>query len=272
LAQDLNSAERAETPPGESMDHYAMSVGDVPPALLLMPQSLPPRRHGEVWQEGNPLIRRAARRSGTLSSCASLALSALSEDTDDLERTERTASVEDYQLSANDETWALPCLLGAPQRAELDRPLFKVKNTFIDGFADVEEENPMMGRRRTCPEKFEGGSEEDKAKAKAPAARGAARRQECAQKVRIADEFAGSAEADAEADAEIPPLEARQPQMSMGSSDHEGGVCRPCAWFWRPQGCANGAACRHCHLCLSGEVKNRRKIKRAISQAQNQEE
>lgn len=59
----------------------------------------------------------------------------------------------------------------------------------------------------------------------------------------------------------VTPLERRKPELSLGSAEHEGGECRPCAWFWRPQGCQNGEACRHCHLCLQGEVKVRRKSK-----------
>lgn len=46
-----------------------------------------------------------------------------------------------------------------------------------------------------------------------------------------------------------------------GSSLHGTGHCRPCAWFWKPQGCQNGEECRHCHLCPEGEIKNRRKEK-----------
>merc|ERR1712176_1166830 len=40
---------------------------------------------------------------------------------------------------------------------------------------------------------------------------------------------------------------------------HSQGTCKPCAWFWKPQGCKNGAECRHCHLC-SPEELHRRKI------------
>jgi hypothetical protein len=61
----------------------------------------------------------------------------------------------------------------------------------------------------------------------------------------------------------ILPLEVRQPEWSLGSDLHGSGECRPCAWFWRPQGCTNGSECRHCHLCPAGEVKARRKSKLA---------
>lgn len=52
-------------------------------------------------------------------------------------------------------------------------------------------------------------------------------------------------------------------QFSMGSSLHHVGTCVPCAWFWKEQGCTNGATCRRCHLCPLGEVKNRKKQKMA---------
>lgn len=48
---------------------------------------------------------------------------------------------------------------------------------------------------------------------------------------------------------------------SAGSSLHELGQCRPCAWFWKPQGCQNGQACAHCHLCPKGELKERKRVK-----------
>mmetsp|Transcript_3499 Transcript_3499/g.10208 ORF Transcript_3499/g.10208 Transcript_3499/m.10208 type:complete len:263 (-) Transcript_3499:94-882(-) len=65
----------------------------------------------------------------------------------------------------------------------------------------------------------------------------------------------------------IIPLELRQPEMSVGSELHGTGECRPCAWFWRPQGCMNSAECRHCHLCPAGEMKARRKQKAQASRA-----
>mmetsp|Transcript_109460 Transcript_109460/g.275324 ORF Transcript_109460/g.275324 Transcript_109460/m.275324 type:complete len:242 (-) Transcript_109460:221-946(-) len=61
----------------------------------------------------------------------------------------------------------------------------------------------------------------------------------------------------------VMPLAIRQPEMSVGSVLHGAGQCKPCAWFWRPQGCENGAECRHCHLCGAGAIKARRKAKAA---------
>lgn len=48
---------------------------------------------------------------------------------------------------------------------------------------------------------------------------------------------------------------------SMGSAQHGAGKCSPCAWFWKPRGCASGPACDYCHLCPEGELKSRRKAK-----------
>jgi len=64
-------------------------------------------------------------------------------------------------------------------------------------------------------------------------------------------------------------LDAREPSSSAGSSLHAVGECRPCAWYWRPQGCDNGQNCRHCHLCPRGALKARRKAK--IVSARKQE-
>merc|ERR1712176_654133 len=48
---------------------------------------------------------------------------------------------------------------------------------------------------------------------------------------------------------------------SQGSRFHGSGECRPCSWFWKPQGCQFGAECLHCHLCPDGEQKRRKKDK-----------
>lgn len=45
--------------------------------------------------------------------------------------------------------------------------------------------------------------------------------------------------------------------------------CRPCAWFWKPQGCNNGKDCGHCHACPDGELKSRRKAKLACLRMDN---
>merc|ERR1712048_622562 len=59
---------------------------------------------------------------------------------------------------------------------------------------------------------------------------------------------------------ETPPLPlSRSKEASVGSVLHGSGACRACTWFWKPQGCVNGADCRHCHLCPQEALKRRRK-------------
>merc|ERR1712196_701807 len=53
---------------------------------------------------------------------------------------------------------------------------------------------------------------------------------------------------------------------SYGSMLHGTGQCRPCAWFWKAQGCQNGQECGHCHLCPDGEIKARKRVKVAVMQ------
>eukprot|EP00929_Paragymnodinium_shiwhaense_P062055 TRINITY_DN30988_c0_g1_i1.p2 TRINITY_DN30988_c0_g1~~TRINITY_DN30988_c0_g1_i1.p2 ORF type:complete len:237 (-),score=13.38 TRINITY_DN30988_c0_g1_i1:393-1103(-) len=48
-----------------------------------------------------------------------------------------------------------------------------------------------------------------------------------------------------EADAEEPDA----PQPWPGSVGHARGVCKPCAHFWKSDGCYRGAFCEHCHEC-----------------------
>lgn len=57
------------------------------------------------------------------------------------------------------------------------------------------------------------------------------------------------------------PAPTEVPLLSKGSSLHASGMCSPCAWFWKPQGCQNGKNCSRCHLCPPGEVKTRKKAK-----------
>lgn len=61
-----------------------------------------------------------------------------------------------------------------------------------------------------------------------------------------------------------PGLQPPPDKPSHGSLLHGHGVCRPCAWFWKPSGCQNGADCGHCHLCPVGEIKARKKVKQTI--------
>mmetsp|Transcript_67399 Transcript_67399/g.197922 ORF Transcript_67399/g.197922 Transcript_67399/m.197922 type:complete len:420 (+) Transcript_67399:178-1437(+) len=55
---------------------------------------------------------------------------------------------------------------------------------------------------------------------------------------------------------------AGQAMVSKGSEIHGTGDCRPCAWFWKPQGCKNAENCEHCHACPEGALKARKKQKK----------
>jgi hypothetical protein len=50
---------------------------------------------------------------------------------------------------------------------------------------------------------------------------------------------------------------------SIGSREHAGGECKPCA-FLHAKGCQNGAVCKFCHLCPAGEKKRRAKLKKEM--------
>jgi len=54
---------------------------------------------------------------------------------------------------------------------------------------------------------------------------------------------------------------APQSLPSRGSALHGTGKCRPCAWFWKAQGCQNDLDCGYCHLCPEGELRSRKKSK-----------
>lgn len=55
---------------------------------------------------------------------------------------------------------------------------------------------------------------------------------------------------------------------SVGSIHHGSGHCKPCGWFWKAGGCANGSECHHCHLCPMDELSTRRRMKRALVRCQ----
>lgn len=63
-------------------------------------------------------------------------------------------------------------------------------------------------------------------------------------------------------------LASRDPASQHGRvamlRSHSMGTCRPCPWFWR-EGCANGDACKHCHLCSAAqelEYRREKKVRR----------
>mmetsp|Transcript_36686 Transcript_36686/g.67255 ORF Transcript_36686/g.67255 Transcript_36686/m.67255 type:complete len:197 (-) Transcript_36686:308-898(-) len=51
---------------------------------------------------------------------------------------------------------------------------------------------------------------------------------------------------------------------SLGSLGHDDGLCKPCAYNNKPQGCRLGSACRFCHLCPPREVQRRKQVKRNL--------
>jgi len=48
---------------------------------------------------------------------------------------------------------------------------------------------------------------------------------------------------------------------SAGAALHGAGACKPCSFFWKPEGCQNGVECYHCHACPENELKRRKKAK-----------
>lgn len=56
--------------------------------------------------------------------------------------------------------------------------------------------------------------------------------------------------------------------LSIGSQGHYQGVCKPCAFFHKPEGCYQMSSCPYCHLCDPNEKKRRKCDKRrAINHA-----
>lgn len=58
------------------------------------------------------------------------------------------------------------------------------------------------------------------------------------------------------------------PKWSVGSLGHEDGLCKPCAWAHRPEGCSKGQDCEYCHECDSEAMKRKKAQMRA---ARNQQ-
>eukprot|EP00930_Biecheleria_cincta_P057368 TRINITY_DN43319_c0_g1_i1.p1 TRINITY_DN43319_c0_g1~~TRINITY_DN43319_c0_g1_i1.p1 ORF type:complete len:409 (-),score=54.39 TRINITY_DN43319_c0_g1_i1:364-1590(-) len=72
----------------------------------------------------------------------------------------------------------------------------------------------------------------------------------------------GTSSASLSSDAETEQKRARETLTgcsSAGSALHEWGACKPCAFFWSPQGCWKGQECYHCHLCPQGEIRRRKR-------------
>eukprot|EP00929_Paragymnodinium_shiwhaense_P122543 TRINITY_DN9538_c0_g1_i2.p1 TRINITY_DN9538_c0_g1~~TRINITY_DN9538_c0_g1_i2.p1 ORF type:complete len:254 (+),score=37.49 TRINITY_DN9538_c0_g1_i2:77-763(+) len=53
-------------------------------------------------------------------------------------------------------------------------------------------------------------------------------------------------------------------QLSVGSSAHGSGSCKPCGFFWKDAGCSRGVNCQFCHACGPREKKQRHKTKKAM--------
>lgn len=70
-------------------------------------------------------------------------------------------------------------------------------------------------------------------------------------------------EAEASVNATAASMPGCPPSMiSMGSTRHREGTCRPCAWMHKSAaGCRNAERCMYCHLCPPGELKLRKKVK-----------
>ena len=57
------------------------------------------------------------------------------------------------------------------------------------------------------------------------------------------------------------------PCWSVGSALHSQGLCKPCAWYWRPGSCSRGLDCRHCHLCPKGALQKKKYENRQLAKA-----
>lgn len=146
-----------------------------------------------------------------------------------------------------------PCLLTSRSVARgrlFDIKQLKVKNTFIDGTESDDEDRPPMLKRKTMPYPLRSFEPE------------VAEQIDEGQLVQVGTPEEPSPAAVDVIMTIIEPLETRQPGFSKGSELHGSGNCKPCAWFWRPQGCANGVDCEHCHQCTAAELRARKKAKK----------
>lgn len=157
----------------------------------------------------------------------------------------------------------------------------KIKNTFIDGLPEEEEEVPAMFKTTSAPmvigakarifspqptrQLMEMNGEIEPATVTVTQAEGSQPisqpklveiKQAAPQSVTLVD-------ANGEKARDLP---------SVGSALHGTGQCRPCAWFHKPQGCARGWECRHCHACDAEELRTRKKDKVAMLRAQEKAE
>lgn len=114
-----------------------------------------------------------------------------------------------------------------------------VKNTFIHVDDDCDPDAMQLPKSKTMPDMYK--------RPQTP------QRPTYSENDSPAHDQASDAEYDESADPSSCP--------SRGSNMHGSGKCRPCAWFWKAQGCQNDTECGYCHLCPDGELKLRKKSK-----------
>jgi len=68
---------------------------------------------------------------------------------------------------------------------------------------------------------------------------------------------------------ELPELGSPE-RPTVGSGSHASGVCKPCAFVAKPEGCQSGVECKFCHLCEPGEKRRRRKGRQEIMRLHKQ--
>eukprot|EP00929_Paragymnodinium_shiwhaense_P028791 TRINITY_DN16621_c0_g1_i1.p2 TRINITY_DN16621_c0_g1~~TRINITY_DN16621_c0_g1_i1.p2 ORF type:complete len:263 (-),score=11.55 TRINITY_DN16621_c0_g1_i1:513-1301(-) len=54
--------------------------------------------------------------------------------------------------------------------------------------------------------------------------------------------------------------------QSLCSAGHASGACRPCAFFWKPEGCKRGELCVRCHLCPETAFRKYRRTKKTLKE------
>ncbi|CAJ1348783.1 unnamed protein product [Effrenium voratum] len=169
-----------------------------------------------------------------------------------------TCTEAEAEGSQADSSRVPPCLLGNEQLSS-GHVKVTVKNTFIDVESDDESDKIPMGKIKSEPAVPTPLSPE-----------GYRPRIQCERLPTQQEEEEELEEPDSRAclaGVVIVPLSERKPETSAGSVLHVAGQCKPCSWFWRPQGCFNSGDCAHCHLCLPGELKRLKKAKQQAMRA-----
>jgi len=139
--------------------------------------------------------------------------------------------------------------VGGPQK-------WRVKNTFVDpekppnasGKVEEEDSQPYLSFR-SCSDL---SASRDQA---------ALEYREAADNLIRVISASSQATASDHAPAEASQVVARQAEPSAGSSGHDSGDCKPCAWHWKPGGCIKGPSCTFCHMCPEGILKARKRLK-----------